>query len=132
MGTGGRMRGRSFERLHTVTYPLPSDRDWAYLLDHVMPRLGMWIGRESYERAVCFVQGFDLARGEHVHARLQEWAQDRYGETNIGWPWVILRLAVGTSSDVLEGRDLGPLTAEEDEAALSLLRRALRDVVATE
>ncbi|PUA78923.1 hypothetical protein C7S10_21895 [Nocardioides currus] len=91
----------------------------------------MWTGRETYERAVFLVEGFDLAQGGHVHPQLQEWAQRRSGTTNIGWPWVLLRLALGTSPDVLEGRDLGPLTAEEDLAALSLLRKALRDVVAT-
>lgn len=101
-----------------------------YVLDHVLPRLGMWTGRVTYERAVCFVQGFDLARGSRVNSLLNEWARSRYGETNSGWPWVLLRLSLGTPRDTLDGRDLGDLTPEEDAAAVAMLRQALSEVVA--
>lgn len=91
----------------------------------------MWTGRETYERAVCFLSGFDLARGSQLNPLLQAWAHERYGETNIGWPWALIRLTLNTPRDVLEGRDLGNLTPEEDQEALALLRQALRDVSAT-
>jgi hypothetical protein len=90
----------------------------------------MWTGRETYERAVCFVEGFDLARGGGLNRLLQAWAVERYGPTNIAWPWILIRLTVNTPRDAVEGRDLGELTPEEDRAALTLLKQALGDVAA--
>lgn len=112
-----------------MTFKLPANPDWRYVLDDVLPRLGMWTGRATYERAVFFVEGFDLARGGQVTPLLTAWAQARYGETNIGWPWVLVRSTLGTPRGALEGRDLGDLTPAEDEAALALLREALSDAV---
>lgn len=112
-----------------MPYEPPSDPDWPYVLNHVLPRLGMWTGRETYERAVCFVEGFDLAKGGQIDVLLRDWTHARYGDTSIGWPWVLLRLSLGTSPEDPEWRDLGDLTAEEDRSALALLRQALSDVV---
>lgn len=112
-----------------VSKPERAHPDWNYVLDTVFPRFGMWTGRATYERAVCFVQGFDLARGGQVHPLLHEWAQERYGATNIGWPWVLVRLTLGIPHEVLEGHDLGNLTEKQDKAAIALLEEALREVV---
>jgi hypothetical protein len=112
-----------------VTFEPPTDPDWSYVLETVLPRLGMWTGRATYERAVCFVEGFDLAQGSRVHPLMTSWAQAQYGETNIGWPWVLVRIVLGTSRDTLEGRDLDALSPEEDAAALALLHEALREAV---
>jgi hypothetical protein len=60
---------------------------------------------------------------------MQKWVEQRYGKTNIGWPWVLTRLVVGLSPDDLDGRDLGSLSPDEDAAALALLKQALREVV---
>lgn len=109
----------------------PPAPDWDYVLNHVLPRLSLWTGRETYERAVCFVQGFDLARGGGLNRLLQAWAIERYGATNIAWPWILVRLTVNTPRDAVERRDLGELTAEEDREALALLRQALGDVAAS-
>lgn len=38
-------------------------RDWTFVLDLVLQRLAMYTGGETYERAVCFVIGFDQALG---------------------------------------------------------------------
>lgn len=103
--------------------------DWDYVVDRVLPRLGMWTGKPTFERAVCFVQGFDLALGSEMNTRLQAWAEARYGKSNIGWPWLLIRLTLGTPRDVLEGRDLGGLTDEEDADACALLQQALQELV---
>lgn len=115
-----------------VSFKPPESPDWNYVVDNVLPRLGMWTGRATFERAVCFIEGFDLATGSGMTPKLTAWTRARYGDTNIGWPWVLIRLTLDTPRTDLDGRDLGSLSPHEDKAALDLLAEALREVVASQ
>ena len=93
---------------------------WDFVLQAVEHRLGMWVGRPTYERAVALVTGFDMAQPTSIQQRM--WSRICTG--SVDWPWVLLELAINRPVD-----DLGPLAAEEDAAAISLLVTELRAVL---
>jgi hypothetical protein len=95
---------------------------WTELLDAIEHRLGMYTGRPTYERAVFLVQGFDLAEGHGRLALLQQRVRERHGSGPIAWSRVLLREVIPDEPAV----DLGPLTPEQDEAAIAVLVRHLR------
>ncbi|SRR6266545_1148181 len=81
---------------------------WAFVLSIVENRLGMWVGRPTYERAVALITGFDMAQTESIHGRMQALMSKRHGTGPIGWPHVLMAEAIG--GDVHDPGDLGPLT----------------------
>ena len=101
-------------------------RSWTFVTDEVIPRLGMWTGRPTYERAVNLIVGFDLAQTESIQDRMQQRLTDRHGPSAIAWPWLILAEAIG--ADIHNPPDLGPITPEQDAAAIDHLRRELIEV----
>lgn len=103
--------------------------DWEGVLYMVEHRLGMWVGRPTYERAVALITGFDLSQPISIAPAMQERVRVRRGRrVPIGWPWVLLVEALG--GDFETRPDLGPLTPEEDAAAIKLLVAEVRAVIA--
>ncbi|MBI1378073.1 MAG: hypothetical protein GC157_11420 [Frankiales bacterium] len=101
---------------------------WAELLDEIEHRPGMYTGRPTYERTVFLVQGFDLAEGRNRLAVLEERVRRQYDSGPIAWPWVLLRQVIGGESSA----DLGPLTPEQDAAAIAFLVGNLRGLDSVE
>ena len=101
---------------------------WDFVLQIVENRLGMWVGRPTYERAVALIVGFDMAQAETIHDRMQARIRERHGTGPLGWEWVLMAAALGR--DVHAPGDLGPLTAEEDDVAVRVLVAELREVLA--
>ena len=64
--------------------------EWPFVLFMVEKRLGVWVGRPTYERAVALVTGFDMARPESVNGPMQarhrsRRVRHRRGVSVIGW-----------------------------------------------
>lgn len=116
--------------LTRVPYEPPSEPGWDFVVDEVLPRVGMWTGGGTYAQAYCFVIGFEAARGGRISPLLQNWVDDRYGKTNIGWPWVLVRLALGIPREELVGPGVANLSPDDDRAAREMLAQALRDLSA--
>jgi hypothetical protein len=68
---------------------------WAVVLSMVENRLGMWVGRSTYERAVALITGFDMAQTESIHGRMQAIMSKRHGTGSISWPHVLMAEATG-------------------------------------
>ncbi len=102
--------------------------DWAFVLEMVEKRLGMWVGRDTYERAVALVTGFDMSQPMSVHGPMQARLQERMNAGPIFWTRALLAEALGR--DLNDLRDLGPLSVEDDKRAINLLVSELRVVVA--
>jgi hypothetical protein len=100
---------------------------WAFVVSVVQSRLGMWVGRPTYERAIALVIGFDMAQAESIDQRLQARVSERCNTGSIGWPRALLAEALG--EDLRTSRDLGPLSPEEDARAIDLLVKELRAVL---
>ncbi len=98
--------------------------DWLELTDVIEDRLGMYVGRATYERAIALLRGFDLAQGTSLWPELQKRAEARHQTGSRGWPWVLLAEALG--ADVHDAPDLGPLTREQNKAAIASLCGELR------
>lgn len=67
--------------------------DWADVLDMVENRLGMWTGLPQYDRAWCFLYGFEAGRGDGVLAEFQTLVSARHRESvraNFAWPSLLL------------------------------------------
>jgi len=104
---------------------------WDFVLAVLDNRLGMWVGRPTYERAVALVIGFDMAQPDSIDGAMHQRVSERFGSTaSIGWPWALMREALGDSPG--SGRDLNELTSEEDAVAIAHLVRELRAVLTTE
>lgn len=101
--------------------------DWAFVISVLESRLGMWVGRPTYERAVALVIGFDMAQPERVNGLMQSRVAARHNTGPLGWPWVLK--AEATGGDVHAPGDLGDLTPEQDTAAIALLASELRSVL---
>lgn len=98
--------------------------DWPEFVELLEHRLGLYVGRPTYERAVCLLTGFDLAQPGSIHAELQDRLARRGYTGPISWPSVLLAEAL--SADVHAPPALGPLTPEEDRAAIAFLCAELR------
>ncbi|MCV2395112.1 hypothetical protein OEB99_12415 [Actinotalea sp. M2MS4P-6] len=103
-----------------VDNPFP----WSFVLSVIEDRLGMWVGRPTYERAVALVIGFDMAQPESIGGSMQRRVSERLGSGSRGWPWVLMDEAIGESPS--RGRDLSELTAEQDSLAIAHLVSELR------
>lgn len=88
-------------------------------------RLGMFVGRATYERAVSFVIGFDAAQAVQLGPRIQERVRERHNSGSLAWPGVLLSEAIGDE----RSSDLGPLSQEQDARAIELLASELRAVL---
>ena len=112
-----------------MTEPLIHNRPftWDFVLSVLEHRLGMWVGRPTYERAVALVIGFDMAQPESVNEPLQSQIASRHGTGPLGWAWVLRAEAIG--GDVHNPGDLGDLTPEQDAKAIALLVSELRAVL---
>ena len=100
---------------------------WDFVLSVLESRLGMWVGRPTYERAVSLVIGFDMAQPQSVNGPLQARVSARHGTGPVGWPWVLQ--AEATGADVHNPGDLGGLTPGQDASAIALLVAELREVL---
>lgn len=98
-------------------------RNWPFVIDEVLARPGMWTGRPTFSRAVSFVMGFDLARGDDVGSLLQQRLTDRHGPSPIHWSGLLA--AEATGRDIDSPPEIGALTAEEDAASIELMRAEL-------
>ncbi|MEV8375858.1 hypothetical protein AB0P21_24185 [Kribbella sp. NPDC056861] len=103
---------------------------WPFIVSVVQNRLGMWVGRPTYERAIALVIGFDMAQAESIDQRMQSRVSERCNAGSLGWPWALLAEAIG--HDARTPRDLGPLSPEQDALAIDLLVRELRAVLGDE
>lgn len=97
---------------------------WGFVLSVIEERLGMWVGRPTYERAVALVIGFDMAQPESVHGAMQKRVSERLGRGSRGWPWALMDEAIGEVPS--RDRDLSELTPEEDSRAIAHLVSELR------
>ncbi len=97
---------------------------WPELIEILEQRLGMYVGRPTYERAISLLTDFDLAQENSIWPDLQERVAARHQAGSAGWPWVLLAEAL--SQDVHNPPDLGPLTPEEDRTAIAHLCSQLR------
>jgi hypothetical protein len=100
---------------------------WPFVLSVVEKRLGMWVGRPTYERAVAMVIGFDMAQPESINGAMQMRVAERLGTGAVAWPWALMRDAIG--EDPKGSRDLNELSPDEDELAIARLVRELREVL---
>jgi hypothetical protein len=100
---------------------------WEFVIDAVEHRLGMWVGRPTYEHAVALVTGFDMAQVDSVHPLLQQRVSMRHGTGPITWATVLRAEALDV--DVASAGDLGPLTPDQDGRAIKLLVGELRAVL---
>lgn len=98
--------------------------EWPEVVNLVEHRLGLYVGRPTYERAVSLITGFDLAQPGSVHSALQERLASRGRAGPVFWPHVLLAEAL--SLDTHTAHDLGALTPEEDQAAIAHLCTELR------
>jgi hypothetical protein len=103
---------------------------WSSVLSVVEDRLGMWVSRPTYERAIALVTGFDMAQAESIHDKMQQLVIERHNSGSLGWPFVLMAQATG--GDIHVPRDLGPLTPEEDALAIAQLVADLRLVLGIE
>lgn len=101
---------------------------WDFVLAVIDNRLGMWVGRSTYERAVALVIGFDMAQPDSIDGPMQKRVSERLGSGSTGWPWALMREALGDSPG--SGRDLNELSAEQNAIAIAHLVRELRAVLA--
>lgn len=99
---------------------------WPDFIDVVERRLGMFVGRATYERAVSFVIGFDAAQVVQLGPRIQERVRERHNSGSLAWPGVLLSEAIGDDRP----SDLGPLSKEQDARAIELLASELRAALA--
>ncbi|MFC6157990.1 hypothetical protein [Kribbella jiaozuonensis] len=100
---------------------------WPFVIEVLQTRLGMWVGRPTYERAIALVIGFDMAQAESINQRLQSRVSERRKTGSISWPSALLEEAIGDEPRM--SRDLGPLSPEQDARAIDLLVRELRAVL---
>ncbi|MFG1626416.1 hypothetical protein [Kribbella sp. NPDC049227] len=100
---------------------------WPFVIEVLQTRLGMWVGRPTYERAIALVIGFDMAQPESINQRMQSRVSQRRNTGSISWPSALLEEAIG--DEPRTSRDLGPLTPEQDARAIDLLARELRAVL---
>jgi hypothetical protein len=98
--------------------------DWLELTQIIEHHLGMYVGRATYERAIALLRGFDLAQGTSLWPELQKRVEARHQTGSRGWPQVLLAEALG--ADVRDAPDLGPLSREQNKAAIACLCRELR------
>jgi hypothetical protein len=71
---------------------------WDEMIDAVAPRSGMWVGRPKYSFVRCFVQGFDVGRGEDVMAGFERWLSEQpqhHGVRNHAWWSLVLYEVLG-------------------------------------
>jgi len=98
-----------------------------YVLEH---RLGMYVGRATYERAVAFVLGFDVAQPQSIDEQIRSRLQARGYTGPLFWASVLLREALG--GELHAPVDLGGLTPEQDRQAIAFLVSELRAALGTE
>jgi hypothetical protein len=103
---------------------------WPFVLSIVEGRLGMWVGRPTYERAIALVIGFDMAQPESISGPMQQRVARRLGTGSRGWPWALMAEAIG--EDVNNTLDLNELSPEQDALAIAHLVRELRSVLQIE
>lgn len=66
---------------------------WHWVVDEVLPRVGMWVGRPTYALARAWVEGFGAAPDTFL-AGFQGWLAHMPQHdvvANHGWPWLVLR-----------------------------------------
>lgn len=64
---------------------------WEEFLWHMDHRLGMYVGRPTYERAFSALTGFDLARGRGELAAFQKWMSARHHGSSLAfWSLVLV------------------------------------------
>lgn len=94
---------------------------WTHLTDTVLPRPGMFVGRETYERVCCFVEGFGSARDDGTLDGFRAWLGETTADGASPLTWSALLLA-----EVFPGRDETSLRhPEEDALAIDHLRARL-------
>lgn len=97
-----------------VTPPLGFEpARWHWVVDEVMPRVGMWVGKPTYARARSWIEGFGAT--DTFLDDFQKWLTDG----PVAWPAVVLR-------EVWPERDEDDLAyPEEDAVAIAHLRQRL-------
>lgn len=102
---------------------------WQFVLSILEGRLGMWVGRPTYERAVALVIGFDMAQPESVLGEMQKRVSERLGSGSRAWPWALMDEAIGEGPS--RDRDLNGLRPEQDARAIAHLVAELRAALRT-
>lgn len=88
---------------------------WHWVVHDVLPRIGMWVGRPTYVRARCWVEGFGAT--DDFLVGFQKWLTSG----PIAWPAIIV-------DEIWPGRNEDDLTYPgEDAIAIDHLRRRLLD-----
>ncbi len=94
---------------------------WHWVVDEVLPRVGMWVGRPTYALARAWVTGFGAAPDTFL-AGFQDWLAHMPQHdvvANHGWPWLVLR-------EVFPDRREHELADPDEEArAINHLRERL-------
>jgi hypothetical protein len=70
--------------MEDVPKPRTRPLTWPFVIDVVQNRLGMWVGRATYERAIALVIGFDMAQAESIDQRMQSRVSKRHNTGSIG------------------------------------------------
>ncbi|MFC0006495.1 hypothetical protein [Micromonospora siamensis] len=92
------------------------------ILWNVEHRLGLYVGRPTYDQAFSLLVGFDLARGRGELAAFQEWMSARHGGSSLAFSSLALVETFG------DGATAGRLTTDCSHGrAISNLCRLLRE-----
>ncbi|MGK5518094.1 hypothetical protein ACSNN9_01925 [Micromonospora sp. URMC 107] len=95
---------------------------WEEFLWHMEHRLGMYVGRPTYERAFSLLTGFALARGQAELAAFQKWMSARHP----GSPLVFSSLALAETFG-MGAIEVGLVSDDDYKRAVSNLCRLFRE-----
>ncbi|WP_109505238.1 hypothetical protein [Nocardioides speluncae] len=106
----------------------PDARDWEWVCRTVLPRIGMWTGRISFDLTVAFLDGFDAAQPESIRPTMQRRCEERVGRrTPLSWEQYIKAESLGLGVDDLP-RDHA-MTKADHRAAIAALQTELMDAL---
>ena len=90
----------------------------------MLPRIGMWTGRVSFDRTVAFLEGFDAAQDVSIRAMMNSRCEERLGrQTPLGWEAYVKADALGVEvSDLPRDEEMSD---DEHRRAISALRTEL-------
>jgi hypothetical protein len=99
--------------------------DFREVLESVRLRPRMYFGRPTFDVAVGFILGFDMARESGTLLGFREWMIPRVGDGNsLGWPLLVLYLLFPQDADPVAAASA---SAEREQAAFDGLFRLLLD-----
>jgi hypothetical protein len=114
-----------------------SPRDWQWVCHTVLPRIGMYTGRISFDRTVAFLEGFDAAQDVSIRAMMNNRCEERLGHqtplgssVNNGWEKYVKAEALGVDvSDLPRDEEMSD---DEHQRAISALRTELMTAMGIE